>query len=64
MSTRDEITRATTRRAAAAAESAAAREDQAAVIRQAIAEGIGVAEIVQLTGLTRMRIYQIRDGRR
>lgn len=33
-------------------------------IRQALKLGAGVAEIVKLTGLTRARVYQIRDGRR
>ena len=35
------------------------------IIRQALAmDGVGVAEIVKATGLTRARIYQIRDRRR
>lgn len=33
-------------------------------IRKALKIGAGVAEIVKLTGLTRARIYQIRDNRR
>lgn len=33
-------------------------------IRQAIASGARVAELAELTGLSRERIYQVRDGRR
>ena len=38
------------------------------VFRLAVAKslkaGLGVAEIVEQTGLSRARVYQIRDGRR
>lgn len=33
-------------------------------IRDALAGGIGPTELARLTGLSRARIYQIRDGRR
>jgi hypothetical protein len=33
-------------------------------IRDALRAGIGVTELMQITGLSRARIYQIRDGRR
>lgn len=33
-------------------------------IRQALADGVAVAELVERTGLSRARIYQIRDRRR
>ena len=39
-------------------------EHQADVIRRAIGEGVGVTVIARATGLSRERIYQIRDGRR
>lgn len=32
-------------------------------IRHALKHGATVGEVVRLTGLTRARIYQIRDGR-
>ena len=35
-----------------------------AVIRAEVAVGTPVADIVKVTGLTRARIYQIRDHRR
>lgn len=35
-----------------------------AAVRKAMAEGVPVREIVEHTGLTRFRVYQIRDGRR
>lgn len=34
-----------------------------AAIRGALKLGAGVAEIVRLAGVTRARVYQIRDGR-
>jgi hypothetical protein len=34
------------------------------LLRKALAEGTPVREIVELTGLSRERVYQIRDGRR
>lgn len=33
------------------------------MIRAEVANGRSVADIVRVTGLTRARIYQIRDGR-
>jgi hypothetical protein len=33
-------------------------------VRRAITAGIPVIELAQMTGLSRARIYQIRDGRR
>lgn len=35
-----------------------------AAIRAALKEGVSVREIVKRTGLSRERVYQIRDGRR
>jgi len=34
------------------------------LIRAALADGVSVGEVVNATGLSRARIYQIRDGRR
>lgn len=34
------------------------------LIRQALAEGTSVVDLAASAGLTRSRIYQIRDGRR
>lgn len=39
----------------------AARDD---AIREALAAGVPVSGIVRAAGLTRARVYQIRDGRR
>lgn len=33
-------------------------------VRRAITSGVSVAELTEMTGLSRARIYQIRDGRR
>lgn len=41
-----------------------ARERQATAVRKAMEAKVPVAELVGATGLTRGRIYQIRDGRR
>jgi len=35
-----------------------------AALRKALSEGVPVREIVEHTGLSRERVYQIRDGRR
>lgn len=35
-----------------------------AALRKALSEGIAVREIAERTGLSRRRVYQIRDGRR
>ncbi len=40
------------------------REARDATIRAALKEGVPVREIVAHTGLSRERVYQIRDGRR
>ncbi len=50
------------RRAEAAAEKAV--EEQTIAIRAAIGAGVNTLELAGLTGLSRARIYQIRDGRR
>lgn len=38
------------------------RRDEA--IRTALEQGVPVTQIASATGLTRMRVYQVRDGRR
>lgn len=38
--------------------------DRRTAILNALTEGIGPTELTRLTGLSRARIYQIRDGRR
>lgn len=63
-SARSELVRVALRRKQREAE---ATEDEAMFrrgIRQALDAGISVAEIRRETGLSRERIYQIRDGRR
>ena len=55
---------ATVARRATERDADAAREQQAKEIRIAVAEGRPVSEIIRVTGLTRARIYQIRDHRR
>lgn len=64
MSMLTEVRRAA--RAVTQADEAAARrrERLAELVRQALAEQVPVAQLVLATGLTRGRIYQIRDGRR
>jgi hypothetical protein len=52
-----EVVAATERRAPA-------MQDQADAIRNAIAVGVPVLQLVTVTGLSRARIYQIRDGKR
>jgi hypothetical protein len=49
-----------------AARQAAADEDTAwrYMIRAALADGVPVVEVAELTGISRARVYQIRDGRR
>lgn len=45
----------------ALAEATQARNE---AIRAMLAEGVGVSDVSQRFGLTRSRVYQIRDGRR
>jgi hypothetical protein len=52
-----EVVAATERRAPA-------MQDQADAIRNAIRVGVPVLQLVTVTGLSRARIYQIRDGKR
>lgn len=52
------------RYAQAKADAAAAREDLYVSIRADLAARVRVAVICGATGLSRERIYQIRDGRR
>lgn len=60
-----EAIRESTRRRAAAEEAFGAAVDaQAAAIRTAIAAGLNTLDLAAETGLSRARIYQIRDGRR
>jgi len=42
----------------------AARAAQAEAIRRALAAGARVVDVVHVTGLSRERVYQVRDGRR
>lgn len=64
MSTADEIraNRAKRRKAVERVEKIDA--ELAELVRKALAEGIGPTEIARVAGLSRERIYQIRDGRR
>lgn len=34
------------------------------LVKQAFDEGVGATEIADIAGVTRARVYQIRDGRR
>ncbi len=43
---------------------AALEPELRAAILDALAAGIGPTELTRLTGLSRARIYQIRDGKR
>jgi DNA-binding phage protein len=43
---------------------AQAEEEFASAIRGAVHLGVPVAEVAELAGITRARVYQIRDGRR
>lgn len=64
MDTTTEVGRAARAVARADEKAAAARERLAAAVRAALAEQVSTAELMRLTGLSRGRIYQIRDGRR
>lgn len=55
---------ATQLRRTADAAAAAARAAQADAIRAALAAGVRVVDVVRVTGLSRERVYQVRDGRR
>ena len=56
---------ASTQHASRAAQVAEGRRNELhSLIRTALASGASVADLVRATGLTRARIYQIRDGRR
>ena len=59
-----DIAAATTRSRRATQEANERRDTLQYVIRSALASGVSVADIVKVTGLTRARIYQIRDHRR
>lgn len=39
------------------------QDERARLIRKALADGARIVDIVEASGLTRARIYQIRDGR-
>lgn len=60
----DKITEAVRAHEAAMREAAEAEVRRDDAIREALADGVSVAHLVELTGLTRARIYQIRDRRR
>lgn len=58
------VERATRARQRADADRAEAMERQATAIRAAIAAGVTITQLVEVTGLSRERVYQIRDHRR
>jgi hypothetical protein len=58
------IRESTQRRAVAEEAFGAAVEAQTTAIRTAIAAGVSTLDLAAETGLSRARIYQIRDGRR
>lgn len=41
-----------------------AEDELARDIRTALAEGVSATQIAEAAGITRARVYQIRDGRR
>jgi len=43
---------------------ASAEETLATAIRAALSAGVRATEVAQLAGISRARVYQIRDGRR
>lgn len=57
------LVESTDHRAKAEIKADAYRKEQADAIRLALATGIAVPEIRRVTGLSRARIYEIRDGR-
>ena len=59
-----DVATAVTRSTAAAQEADKQRDSLHHLIRCAITSGTSVADLVHVTGLTRARIYQIRDHRR
>lgn len=59
-----DVREASRRRVEADAASEAAARDQSAAIRAAITAGVTVVELADETGMSKARIYQIRDGRR
>ncbi len=59
-----DVDRATKARRRADSDAAEAMERQASAIRAAIGAGVSITDLVQVTRLSRERIYQIRDGRR
>jgi hypothetical protein len=54
----------TQRRAAAETRYESAVREQTEAIRTAIADGVSTLDLATETGMSRARIYQIRDGRR
>lgn len=61
---RSELVRVTLRRKAREEEASLEEASFRKTIQKALNAGIGVAEIRHETGLSRERVYQIRDGRR
>lgn len=61
---RAELRRQTLRRGMRAEEMNAGELTFRKAVKNSLDKGIGVAEIVEQTGLSRARVYQIRDGRR
>jgi hypothetical protein len=59
-----DVERATKARQRADTDRAEAMERQANAIRAAIAAGVTITQLVEATGLSRERVYQIRDHRR
>lgn len=59
-----DVDRATKARRRADTDAAEAMERQADAIRAAISAGVAITELVRVTGLSRERLYQIRDRRR
>ena len=60
----DLVREATRRRARTEESNDAAIRHQTSAIREAIAAGVSTLDLAQETGMSRARIYQIRDGRR
>ncbi len=58
------LVRVTARRIDAEKQAAVITRAQAIGIRLALRSGVSTADVMAVTGLSRARIYQIRDGRR
>lgn len=64
MGIEDDIRRNREKRKRAVARIEQIDAELAALVKKALAEGVGPTQIARIAGLSRERVYQIRDGRR